>query len=135
MKNITIYDIWEEVKEIKTQSAWNTGVKQYALELLEDVDMEELYKVQTDIRQLKNTLLSGADNWNDYSIGGMTLIYNEDICERLCTPSEKRIRRNGAYRPNRRETWLDVQTRALSQAWNLIAATFWALQQGDINVT
>ena len=56
-------------------------------------------------------LLAGAA-W-----GGCSLIYNGDIAERLCTPSELKKTRNGERRPNDREMWLDTQTRALRQAW------------------
>ena len=50
----------------------------------------------------------------------MSLIYNEDIAERLCTPSELKKTRHGERRPNAREEWLDTQARALFQAYNLI---------------
>lgn len=61
-------------------------------------------------------LLNGADNWNQYSRGGCYLVYDADIAELLCTPSELKRTRNGERRPNGREEWLDVQARALHQA-------------------
>jgi hypothetical protein len=45
---------------------------------------------------------------------------NEDIAERLCTPSELKKTRHGDRKPNSREEWLDVQARALYQASNRI---------------
>lgn len=52
------------------------------------------------------------------------LIYDGGIYETLCSPSElKRVtRKDGTLRDkaNNRETWLDVQARALFQACNLI---------------
>ncbi|HZK45919.1 MAG TPA: hypothetical protein VFD34_06795, partial [Clostridia bacterium] len=65
-------------------------------------------------------LLNGADNWNQYSYGGSALIYDGDIAERLCSPSEYKRSREGERRPNSREEWLDVQARALNQAANMI---------------
>lgn len=54
----------------------------------------------------------------------MLLIYDGDIAERLCTPSEYKRKRGGDFQPNSRETWLDVQARALYQAarWIINAA-------------
>ncbi len=33
-------------------------------------------------------MLNGASNWRQFSYGGSALIYNEEIAERLCSPSE-----------------------------------------------
>ena len=60
--------------------------------------------------------LNGAENWNKYSWGGCSYIYNGDIAKNLCNPSELKKTKNGENRPNRGEDWLDVQARALSQA-------------------
>lgn len=40
-------------------------------------------------------LLNGASNWSEYSWGGSSLIYDEDICKRLSTPSEQKKTRYG----------------------------------------
>lgn len=133
MKKVSIYAIHDAILNVKFRSAWDNGVKAYAIDMLYTLmDSDPLFVGYAHLANLEKALLNGAESWHDYSIGGMALIYNRDICERLCTPSEKRIRRNGEWRPNRRETWIDVQTRALIQAWNLIAATFWALQESEL---
>ena len=44
-------------------------------------------------------------------------MYDGDIAAALCTPSELKKTRNGERRPNSREEWLDVQARALHQAF------------------
>jgi len=95
-------------------SAWRRGVKAYALEMIEGVE--------DGFAQV--TLLNGAENWRAYSYGGCALIYDADIAERLCAPSEYAKKRQGERAPNSRETWLDVQARALGQAATLIASTF-----------
>lgn len=104
--------IEKELEQRKDKSAWNKGVTAYALELLEDVaDNEDV---------TKERLLNGASDWNQYSWGGSSLIYDEDIAKRLCTPSELKKTRNGERKPNASEEWLDAQARALYQACNRI---------------
>lgn len=93
------------------RSAWSRGVKAYAIEMIEGVE-EGFAPV---------SLLNGAANWREYSYGGCALIYDADIAERLCSPSEYAKTREGQRAPNPRETWLDVQARALGQAATLIA--------------
>ena len=114
---MTINDIRATIKTRKTRSAWDKGVTLYALELLDNIrDLPA-----ADNRQeIKKALLYGARDWREYSWGGCSLIYNADIAERLCSPSELKRTRGGEWRPNRREEWLDVQARALYQAFRLI---------------
>lgn len=120
MLNITSR-IYESIENEKQRSAWNKGVKLYALELVEQLDeaIESGYFSVENIAisaELEQALLNGAANWNQYSWGGNSLIYNGDIAERLCTPSELKKTRHGERRPNSREEWLDTQARALHQA-------------------
>lgn len=105
----------EEIKKAlekeKARSAWKTGVIQYAFEILESIGDREI---------TEKNLLSGAKDWHQYSEGGCALVYDVDICHRLCTPSEVKKTKDGERRPNKQENWLDVQTRALYQAARLI---------------
>lgn len=113
----------ELIEARKDRSAWDKGVTVYALELLNSLkelaeggylpaDAAELLKP----RALREKMLNGAQSWKEYSWGGSALIYDGDIAERLCCPSELKRTRNGERRPNSREEWLDVQARALYQA-------------------
>ena len=95
------------------RSAWSRGVKTYALEMLEGLEAD-----QTPTRE---NLLNGAENWQQYSEGGCTLVYAEDIAARLAPPSQIAKKQGGMLPPNRAETWLDCQARALAQAARLIA--------------
>lgn len=95
----------------KDRSAWSKGVTEYAKELLETLTEDDLTG-----RDIEKRLLNGAQNWSEYSWGGCSLIYDADIAERLCTPSELKKTRHGERRPNSREEWLDTQARALYQA-------------------
>lgn len=99
----------------KNTSAWSRGVRKYAEELLEDARENGI-----EGRPTAEQLLNGAQNWREYSYGGCSLIYNQDICARLATPSEQRAKQNGKLAPNKNENWLDVQARALRQACALI---------------
>ena len=118
---MTIRKIRETIEIKPTRSAWDNGVKAYALELLDGLqeDIEHGWQdmdVLDSPELLKKALLNGAADWNHYSWGGSALIYNCDIAERLCTPSELKKARGGERRPNGREEWLDTQARALYQA-------------------
>lgn len=104
------------IKAHKARSAWQRGVKAYA-EMIVDTAYDD-YSDSIDIS--KRALLRGADSWNTYSYGGAALIYDGDIAQTLCTPSELRRTKAGGKRPCRQETWLDVQARALYQAASLI---------------
>lgn len=120
----TIAEIRQEIESKKTRSAWDKGVKEYALELLEDMESERNAAKETDMTvypaTLEAELLNGAMNWKQFSWGGCALIYDAAIAERLCSPSEYKRSREGERRPNSREEWLDVQAMALSQAANMI---------------
>lgn len=118
---MTINEIRTAIESAKARSAWARGVKMYAFELLEELEeaITHGYFDADDLaspRLLERQLLNGASNWNEYSWGGCSLIYDAQIATRLCTPSELKKTRNGERRPNDREMWLDTQTRALRQA-------------------
>ena len=122
---LTIEKIREAIENKPTRSAWNKGKKAYALELLESLEegIEGGYIDPEDLGSpvlLKKAMLNGAADWEQYSWGGCSLCYDCQIAERLCTPSELKRKRGGDLQPNSRESWLDVQARALSQAANCI---------------
>lgn len=107
----------------KDRSAWDKGVSIYSYELLEQLKeaAEGGYFKAEQINSgnaIREAMLNGAKDWSQYSWGGSSLIYDGDIAERLCNPSELKKTRNGERRPNSREEWLDVQARALFQAAN-----------------
>lgn len=104
-----------KLEELTPRSAWRKGVKAYALELVDGAGVELTCDNALD------ELLNGADNWWDYSWGGCAYVYEGDIVEQLCTPSEiERFESGKLDRPNSQEEWMDTQARALHQAYNLI---------------
>ena len=109
----------------RDRSAWDRGVTAYAIDMLEGLEVEELFP-----RTVEKTLLNGAPTWRDYSWGGCALIYDRDIAERLCCPSELRRTRGGERRPNAAEEWLDTQARACFQAAHRIKRIVTRGQEG-----
>ena len=102
------------------QSAWSKGVAIYAQELRDHL-------TENNLPATKENMLNGAASWREYSYGGCALIYDADIAERLCSPSELKKTRNGARNPNSSENWLDCQARALFHAANKVLRE----QRGD----
>ena len=113
---MTRTELLSKLNERTDRSAWNKAVTLYAYELVEALEVEE---IPEDFAEFKALMLNGASDWSQYSWGGSSLIYNCDIAERTCTPSELKKTKGGERRPNSREEWLDVQARALNQAFRL----------------
>lgn len=89
---INVENIKNAIETRKTRSAWSKGVNDFALDLLENIRDLNGREVETR-KELETALLNGARDWREYSWGGCSLIYNGDIAERLCSPSElKRCR-------------------------------------------
>lgn len=110
-------ELIERIDATNPRSAWDKGVASYAVELAET--LQEVYgdaELSVDFAKLQGAMLNGAENWREYSHGGCSYIYDEDIAACLCTPSELKRKRGGELQPNRNEKWLDVQARALRHA-------------------
>ena len=103
------------------RSAWSRAVHAYAVELVESLAESDDLSNETLLRK---ALLNGADDWQQYSEGGCALVYDADIAERVCSPSELKRVRNGERQPNARETWIECQARALWQAANIVSRAY-----------
>ena len=110
----------------KDRSAWNKGVTLYAFELVDQLEETAEYngELPSPGEETRAAMPNGASSWSEYSWGGCSLIYNEEIAERLCYPSEYKKTRGGERRPNAREEWLDTQARALTQAARRVSALY-----------
>lgn len=115
----TISDIRTTLESVKARSAWDKGVKSYAFDLLDKYE-EHCESEGRELPLTAEVLLNGASDWYSYSWGGSALIYDGDIARTLCTPSELARTDCGEKNPNSRESWLDVQARALKQACDLL---------------
>ena len=130
MSTVTKQQLLDAVAAIKNgRSAWSRGVTAYAVELVELLDDGADLSNET---LLNKALLNGAGDWHQYSEGGCALIYDADIAERLCPPSELKRVRGGERAPNGRETWLDVQARALWQAHKVVERAWRKLERGAL---
>ena len=124
----------QTLEQRKDRSAWGRGVNKYAMDMLQQ--LTGYYKggwvsgeALENCTACQIAALNGARNWGEYSWGGSALVYDGDIAAALCTPSELKRTRNGERRPNSREEWLDVQARALHQAFRRMYAAIRAARQ------
>ena len=122
---ITIAEAEKRLSERRDRSAWNKGVTLYAFDLLDNLNdaITDNNRDPESRTEAKEWMLNGARDWEQFSYGGSALVYDGDIAERLCTPSELKKTRNGERRPNARENWLDCQARALFQASTRVLRT------------
>lgn len=125
MKETNFWDIIiNKADESKARGAWEKGVRDYAVEIAEAMkeraEYDKLDPKDIDETEAINLALNGADNWKHYSWSGNSLIYDGDICNRMCSPSMVKRYKGGELPPNSSEQWLDVQGRALFQAWLLV---------------
>lgn len=91
MEQKLIATIRNKIINSPAKSAWNKGVRTYALEIFDNYIEEH----DSNKQITEKDLLNGASNWSEYSWGGSSLIYDEDICKRLSTPSEQKKTRYG----------------------------------------
>lgn len=113
-----------KVQKAKARSYWERGVYAYTFLILSHVDKD----VDITTNNL-SILLNGARDWQQYSEAGNAFVSNLTIAETLCTPSELKKTKGGERNPNCRETWLDVQARALYQAAEKIKRTLLSCNQ------
>lgn len=131
MLKINVEAIRKELENRKDRSAWDKGVTVYAFEILDTIEeMIAYYGEAEDIATVKKYALNGASDWSAYSWGGSSLIYDSDIVKTLCNPTELKQTRNGERRPNKNEEWLDVQARALFQAYNRVCKIINRMNKG-----
>ena len=69
-----------ELEAQKDRSAWGRGVNAYALELVEELRERAAYEGRNPEpgKECREWMLNGAQDWNQYSWGGSSLIYDGD---------------------------------------------------------
>ena len=113
----TYSEIHNLLTQEKPRSAWSRGVNNIALDIVSEIleeydgnDAPHYYRVDDFARHFYNVSLREAVD------GGCFLIYDYDIAENFCTPSELKRVKNGYRNPNSSESWLDVMYRGAYQA-------------------
>ena len=131
MENIYTNELRKLVEQIPNTSAYKRGIKKYTDELLDNLEEKSQYyeRLPKNEKELEEWLLKGARNWGDYSWRGYSLIYDGDIAERLCTPSEFKRKDGGRLAPSRYKTWFDEQSEALCYAYLRIKDKFRLLEK------
>ena len=101
----------------KPRSSWARGVNNVAMDIVSEIlenadgnDTLHFKRVEDFSHYFYGVSLREAVD------GGCFLIYDYDIAENFCTPSELKRVKNGERNPNSRETWLDVMYRGAYQA-------------------
>jgi len=102
----TIKSVVEELEHFPCSSAWEKGVRDYAIDMFLGVAEYKRTWI-SDISEKE--LLDGEDNWLEYSHNGCALVYDKNIRDALC-PDE----------PLDSRDWIDTQAVALLEAAELI---------------
>ena len=129
MTDIAKIKTWIENESCR--SHWEKAVKDYALEMISQCDKKEITSYKELLNHCDAARMSDYAIARDLSEGGCFEICDADIAKRLCTPSQLKryTRKDGTVRDLPRESWLDVQSRAVYQAICLLrSACFWCSQ-------
>lgn len=118
-----------KIVDTPAHSAWDKGVKKFAVDLFKyiaaDRDVVGIFCISAED-------VPGYDgDWWEFSFHGNRLVHDSDIAETLCTPSELKRKKGGALPPKRGRTWRDVQVQALEEAWCLV---LWATFPGNLEL-
>lgn len=120
MNKINTHELYlavlSDCNEKPERSAWGRGVQAYAEKIAHTL-ADQAHEVEPTRAAIEHIALNGARDWSQYSCGGCSLVYDEDIARLLCTPSMLKRKRCGELPSNSHEDWLDVQARALTQAF------------------
>lgn len=134
-RNVIIDELKKEQQ--KQRSKWAKGVYEIAIDRIEEMDSNQYI---TWYNLLNGALFAGLEEnhkniWSackDYSWGGCYLIYDEDIANLLATHSEAYTKAgNLKDKPNKMEEWLDVQARAIYQAFRILVRNYKNIEVED----
>ena len=136
MENIYTNELRKLVAEFPNRSAWKKGVKEYADELLNNLEEKSQLngRLPKDEKELKEWLLNGATDCKDYSYTYCSLKYDSQIAKRLCTPSEFKRKDGGRIAPSRHDNWFNEQAKALNYACSRIKSKFKLLEKPQIDL-
>ena len=124
---ISIYSFMDQVREkiyrYPKVTIWDHGVALYAYDLLSELQVA-LKDNEIDLDSLRSpavlekALLCGARDWDQYSFGGCSLCYDNDIAKRLFSVKQNEYLQKRFKIDS--HTYLDAQAKALRQAAMMI---------------
>ena len=118
MTKTDFYILSNNVLATPAHSTWERGCVQLAMKIL--INVSDNLSMIHSLDKLRLYSLGGANDWVEYSYSGRGLRNECEICKMLCSPSIAERKKCGVLKPNKAETWWDVQARALEQAWEYI---------------
>lgn len=93
--------IKNKIEKINPNSKRKAAERDYALDLIRNLEcwvkQRQLDDFLNNSNVLRKLLLDGAENWTEYSEGGCSLIYNEDIIERIGRGHSPLLERQAKY--------------------------------------
>lgn len=103
---MNIYDIIDLIEKEKHSTQENKNTNYYAVSHLADIagalhgekldpEIENISKLSWNNGSLIKTILNGAENFQEWSNGGLGLIYNIDLAKTLLTPEQFKKWENG----------------------------------------
>lgn len=130
-----IRDIRDEIDATPGGSAWIFGVHCYAVDILSGYIDGRGLTIWDEAERIgkitEEDLLNGAKDWRQYSRTGNSLIYNRDICYRLCGRKALEWTQEGELPPNDHADWLDLQAKALQQAAQIVIKAINCHEEGE----
>lgn len=118
---INLEELYSLVERHSARGSWNRGVKECALELINNV-IEHGYEVY-DCASFEQAALNGARDWRQFSRGACSLVHDGDIIDKFCSPSRAKrykLKNNQFYGSRENPTyWIDTQANAFAQACDL----------------
>lgn len=111
---MTKQDLIKQIEQWKPRSAWDKGVKELMFMIVEHECRDFIDDFKTIDTHKIDELISLAKEW---SYNGELWIYDQQLAEQFCTPSELKRVKGGKFPPNSKEQWVDLQARACYQAF------------------
>lgn len=119
---MNINELIKTIENEQPKSQYEKAKKYYALEICDNIknhyNFRNLDKNLENVENLQEYAMNGADSWSQYSWGGCSLVYNEDILQNIfCKSIAKKYQNADTVRGIH---LLDYQANALVKAFSHI---------------
>ena len=120
----TIDEMQNKIESTRTKAGWETGVKLYALGMLERLKSHHVTELSPE--SCEKELLEGYESWKEYSKPGNGIaLKSRKKIEYLLAPDYSDYSRYiHDIDPTREESWYQRQERAIYQAYLMIKGCF-----------